>query len=478
MKTEEKNVSHYERIKEERVAKYQKYKERIQKVMEDGKIFRIITTMDVTKIRMELKARGYIEAVPNTWNNKYFAMSNRELLDMAEEGNQHEQVLLSKMIDGFLPDYLWITQPRLYEIHKSVPFINKIQIANFMDWGFKDGLHKCMKYVEKNEPEVAREHYSRSYIMTGGVDILNFHRDYRCTVAVSFLRLITQSDVNQVFSTTYGKIKSKVIDIAIEIIQKEVEAYAEKCKARKKKVTFAGDDDLAEARWSQLKKAHIQCLKRRERILETNAEFLEHYLFRAKVALDEVELVWPERKYDGHHNMWLLKPTYLGEGCGIVITDNECHVMDLVNLKRDARYIVQKYVERPMLVYNTKFDIRQYFLVQIDEDYLKVWSSPMCSIKFASVEFTKRNFHESIHITNTAIQLKYKNRTTSTYLPDDHLWSIHNFTNYLDAYVQRNLWRDAIYPQMKKVIIGIVKGSSKWVEKKSGRFELFGVIGC
>lgn len=467
---DKKGIMPYEQTKHERMEKYKCYKEIAQRAIESGKIFRIIGTMDITKIRLELKQRGYIETVPHSWNNKYFQMSNHELLDLAEPGNHYEQALLSKMVEGYMPNYLWVSQPRLYGIHKNVPYMNKIHIDEYYDWGFKDGMLKCMKEVSRIcGDEIVRNHYSRGYVMTGFEDIEEFNQDYRFTMAVSFIRFIlSQNDPKEIFSSNHGKVKSNVIDFALNIIHNFINLHK---TGSKTKINF--DDDLTESRWQQLKTSHILLLKRKEKIRESSDEKIEHQLFRMQIFLAEVLAIWPERKYDGHNNMWLLKPTYMGEGCGIVITDNDLSINEVVTAKHNSKYIVQKYIERPMLIYKTKFDFRQYFLVQIDDNHLRVWSSPMSSVKFASCEYNLKCFHEAIHITNTAVQMKYKNQTNNP-LPSDHLWSIHDFTNYLAHKGDRFLWRDYIYPQMNKVIVEIVKGSMDFIDKKSGRFELFG----
>lgn len=104
---------------------------------------------------------------------------------------------------------------------------------------------------------------------------------------------------------------------------------------------------------------------------------------------------------------------------------------------------------------------------------MRRWSHPICSVKLASKEFTLRQFSESIHITNTSIQLKYKERTTSE-LPEHHMWSLEQLIGYLDRMGQPGAFENVIYPEMKRVLKAFTAAAFDNVELRPGRYELFG----
>ena len=63
-------------------------------------------------------------------------------------------------------------------------------------------------------------------------------------------------------------------------------------------------------------------------------------------------------------NLWLLKPANMNQGRGIEIIRNLKELQAILNKKRShSIWVIQKYIERPMLYYERKFDIRVWVLV-------------------------------------------------------------------------------------------------------------------
>lgn len=102
--------------------------------------------------------------------------------------------------------------------------------------------------------------------------------------------------------------------------------------------------------------------------------------------------------------------------------------------------------EMPLIIYKTKFDIRQWFLITSVQP-LTVWIYRESYLRFSSQIFSLDNFHESLHLTNHAVQCKYNNVTQrDKALPDDNMWDCHTFQAYLKQIGMPNKWEEVIYP--------------------------------
>nr|CAH8854560.1 unnamed protein product [Trichobilharzia regenti] len=184
----------------------------------------------------------------------------------------------------------------------------------------------------------------------------------------------------------------------------------------------------------------------------------------------------PQFDMDGVRNVWIVKPGAKSRGRGIVCLDRLEDILKIVQgtvFLAEARYIVQKYIERPLLIYKTKFDIRQWILVT-DWAPLTVWWYQDCYLRFCSQEFTLDNFSEAIHLCNNCIQHKYKNGPRSSELPDENMWTWEQFQTWLCKQGHPNIWKEKIQPSMKSAVLNALLSAQELIEPRKNCFGLYG----
>lgn len=142
-------------------------------------------------------------------------------------------------------------------------------------------------------------------------------------------------------------------------------------------------------------------------------------------ALKTAEQNDPQFRINGQKNIWILKPNFLSRGRGIRLFDQFGKIMDYI-LSKEQGYVIQKYLENPLLINKKKFDIRQWVLVQ-DFNPPRVWFFDECYVRFSATDYNENDIcNIFIHLTNNSIQKYNKKQKTA-----ELMWTQEQLANYL-----------------------------------------------
>ena len=122
-------------------------------------------------------------------------------------------------------------------------------------------------------------------------------------------------------------------------------------------------------------------------------------------------------KYFGN-NLWILKNSKSGRGIGTLLVsteellnleNNEEFIKEISQFKNKTSYIIQKYLEKPILYDNKKYDVRVHILLltKLDKDnniIYKFYLSKNIILRLSTVNFNLNNLDKKIHLTNMAVQ--------------------------------------------------------------------------
>ncbi|XP_063247857.1 LOW QUALITY PROTEIN: uncharacterized protein LOC134547639 [Prinia subflava] len=194
--------------------------------------------------------------------------------------------------------------------------------------------------------------------------------------------------------------------------------------------------------------------------------------------LQRLEEKLPQLGIEGNLNIWILKPSAKSRGRGIVCATRLEEVLELAqsptgSSSRRCEWVVQKYVERPLTIFNTKFDIRQWFVVT-DWKPLTAWFYRDCYLRFCSSSFSLCHLEPARHLCNVSIQKRYKRLQPDPRLPPDKIWSNTQFQAHLAQLGQADSWQRVIVPGMKAAILNALRCAREHVGSRKGSFELFG----
>ncbi|XP_017041414.1 tubulin glycylase 3B [Drosophila ficusphila] len=424
-------------------------------------------------VRRALMRRGWLEKLPASRHAKLQSMSEDSLLEHARRGNDYETVVISKMINHFPAFFIWQGKGQRDLCAEVRPFRNRVRRSQFLDFSTKVGLVGCAEQERwYREDGVCGMSYPRFYRLGGNnlEERMAFIEDYQQTQARSLLRYVKEHTPSELISDS-GSISSTILDFALAKVKKMIR-NAEHYSLDDARVKPPTPAEIVENQTFMVQSTDL---------LKSNAKFrvsermMTEYARLAALYLDQIESLRPDYRWDGSRNLWILKPGYQSRGIGIVIRSSLDDILQWTSNNQNKKYIVQKYIERPLLIYRTKFDIRQYMLLAITDTKVSVWTYRDCYLRFSSQEFTMDDLRESIHLTNNSVQKRYKNKTNrDSRLPKNNMWSLDQFKSYLRHMGAPDGTWTKTYNGFKQNLIAVVMASLDETELLQNAFELYG----
>uniref|UniRef100_A0A8C6EAA1 Tubulin tyrosine ligase like 8 n=1 Tax=Moschus moschiferus TaxID=68415 RepID=A0A8C6EAA1_MOSMO len=468
-------------------------KQLTDKAIKEKKIFSICGHYPV--IRTALRRKGWVEKkfhfltnlVPSIDENKH--AEGKENQDLALEKADDIHDVMSRLVKNETPYFLWTIKRDVIDYHslscdqmlnhygKTASFTTKI--------GLCVSLRSLPWYVQAN-PDAF---FPRCYSLCTKSEKQAFLDDFRRTVASSILKWVVSqqssrskprsrraeardSGVSRKAPDGAGSrlmgLSGQFVDVACKVCK----AYLGQLEHEDIDLAEDGTRALTEDEWNDLTRQYYSLVHGEAFIPSSRNHFSQ-----CQALLNKITSVNPQTEIDGLRNIWIIKPAAKSRGRDIVCMNRAEEILELVAADQPPakdKWVVQKYIETPLLIYDTKFDIRQWFLVT-DWNPLTIWFYKESYLRFSTQRFSLDKLDSAIHLCNNSIQKHLKNdKDRSPLLPCHNMWTSTRFQEYLQKRGRGAVWSSVIYPSMKRAIANTMKVAQDHVEPRKNSFELYG----
>ncbi|XP_053666690.1 uncharacterized protein LOC128715798 [Anopheles marshallii] len=186
--------------------------------------------------------------------------------------------------------------------------------------------------------------------------------------------------------------------------------------------------------------------------------------------------LWP--RYNQRNCKWIIKPPASARGTGIKVVNRWSQI------PKRKPLIVQRYIERPLLINGSKFDLRLYVLVT-SMNPLRVYMHTDGLARFASVKYSEKSEtlnDRYMHLTNYSI-----NKLSNNYSQNEdadacqgHKWTIKSLWSY---FADQGINVDRLWSALRNLVLRTVLAgecsihamSKVNVGSKYNCYELFGI---
>ncbi|XP_017676052.1 PREDICTED: tubulin monoglycylase TTLL3 isoform X1 [Lepidothrix coronata] len=434
------------------------------------------------------------EAVLNPRGGAQPALEITELLHSPwppteEEEDKEEQCeedpsgihdLMSYLVRDRVPNFVWANylsavDPRLLEQDHVVNHYARVGAFTT-----KEGLCLSLQnlpWIEQADPNTF---FPRCYRLGTTDEREAFIDDFRLTAARSLLKLALEEAGDRLMGTEQPPSSDKGPGPGSPLYPQLVEEALEVCEQH---LGVLGHQDIDRGTpfpcrtcidWDRFLQ-HYYCVAHEGARLVLSGAQRE----RCQDLLRRLAKQLPQFSMEGKLNVWILKPGAESQGRGIVCATRLEEVLRLARgctapSVQEGKWVVQKYLERLLTIFGTKFDIRQWFVVT-DWKPLTVWFYGDCYLRFCSRPFSLHCLERARHLCNVSVQKWYKTSPDQDpRVPSDRVWSSKQFQAYLAWLGQADAWHQVIVPGMKAAILSALRSAQDQVGFRKSSFELYG----
>lgn len=303
--------------------------EKVKKAKKEKKIFMVLGGYE--KIRQSLIDRGWIERIPDD-----------RLLMVPSTSDRYIQALLCKNLSCF---FFW--QPRyrpVDNIRSVMPAVSSIIRENRLNFTSKDGLNNCAENFHWYHIDGLTDlNHQRSYVLVDKASKEEFSENFKRTAFTNFIMFLNdnRNDFESFFTTADSGISTRIVELVIQNIELiiKIENHDD----------LDSNFNLFDFSSNILKDLKEMMTKIRQIINGTRKlKFVDDMLVnvcKSQVVscAEIINAQWPQVKYDGYYNIWIMKPIGTSSGYGVTVVNSESKIL------QDARmssrpFIVQKYI--------------------------------------------------------------------------------------------------------------------------------------
>ncbi|NWU74311.1 TTLL3 monoglycylase, partial [Onychorhynchus coronatus] len=409
-----------------------------------------------------------------------------------DEDSDEIHDLMSYLVRDQVPNFLWTI--RLNSIDQEL--LHRIEVVNRYHWvhalSTKEGLCLSLQNLPWFEQADPNTFFPRCYRLGTTEEQEAFIEDFRLTAARSLLKLALEKAGDRLVGTEQPPKSSKAPGDSHPVPPTEGPGSSLSSPSRLAEEAL----EVCEQHLGVLEHQDIdrKTLSPCRTCIDWNCFLQDYYRVahedaglalsgaqreRCQKLLRRLTEQLPQFSIEGDLNVWILKPSAKSRGRGIVCATRLEEVLQLVRVcttpsARVCQWVVQKYVERPLTIFGTKFDIRQWFLVT-DGSPLTVWFYQDCYLRFCSQPFSLRHLEHSRHLCNVSVQKQYKpSAHQDPRVPPSRVWSSRQFQAYLARLGRGDAWHQVMVPGMKAAILNSLRCAQDHMGFRKGSFELFG----